>query len=63
MVVLEKCLGVFFFKLDVYLLVVGGLEVEELVVDLAMAIVLVVSFWDWVVDLIMIILGEIGLGG
>lgn len=61
--VLEKRLGVPLSKLDAYLSVAGGLEVEEPAVDLAMAIALVASFRDRVVDPTMIILGEIGLGG
>lgn len=61
--VLEKRLGVPLSKLDAYLSVAGGLDVEEPAVDLAMAIALVASFRDRVVDPEMIILGEIGLGG
>jgi DNA repair protein RadA/Sms len=49
--------------LDAYLSVAGGLEVEEPAVDLAVAIALMASFRDRIVDPEMVILGEIGLGG
>ena len=61
--VLEKRLGVPLSKLDAYVASAGGLGVEEPATDLAIAIALVASFRDRVVDPDMIILGEIGLGG
>lgn len=61
--VLEKRLGVPLSKLDAYLSVAGGLEVEEPAVDLAVAIALMASFRDRIVDPETVILGEIGLGG
>jgi DNA repair protein RadA/Sms len=61
--VLEKRLGVPLSKLDAYLAAAGGLEVEEPAVDLAVAIALMASFRDRIVDPEMVILGEIGLGG
>lgn len=61
--VLEKRLGIPLSKLDAYLSVAGGLEVEEPAVDLAVAIALVASFRDRVVDPELVILGEIGLAG
>jgi DNA repair protein RadA/Sms len=61
--VLEKRLGVPLSKLDAYLAAAGGLGVEEPAVDLAVAIALMASFRDRIVDPEMVILGEIGLGG
>ncbi len=61
--VLEKKVGIPLSKLDAYVSAAGGLDVEEPAADLAMAIALVASFRDKIVDPQTIILGEIGLGG
>ncbi len=61
--VLEKRVGIPLSKLDAYLASAGGLGVEEPAADLGIAIALVASFRDRVVDPGTILIGEIGLGG
>ncbi|MBJ7898480.1 MAG: DNA repair protein RadA [Cyanobacteria bacterium RI_101] len=61
--VLEKRVGIPLSKLDAYVSAAGGLEVEEPAVDLGVAIAVVASFRDRVVDPGTVLLGEIGLGG
>lgn len=60
---LEKWVGIFLLKLDIYVVIVGGLSVEEFVADLGVVIVVVVSFCDCVVDFWIVLFGEVGLGG
>lgn len=61
--VLEKRVGIPLSKLDTYVATVGGLSVEEPAADLGVAIAVVASFRDRVVDPRTILLGEVGLGG
>ncbi|MBF2057837.1 MAG: DNA repair protein RadA [Cyanobacterium sp. T60_A2020_053] len=61
--VLEKRVGIPLSKLDAYMASAGGLGVEEPAADLGMAIALVASFRDRVVDPRTVLIGEIGLGG
>ncbi|MCL2923663.1 MAG: DNA repair protein RadA [Trichodesmium sp. MAG_R04] len=61
--VLEKRVGIPLSKLDTYVATVGGLSVEEPTADLGVAIAIVASFRDRVVDPRTILLGEVGLGG
>ncbi|HEY9702396.1 MAG TPA: DNA repair protein RadA, partial [Allocoleopsis sp.] len=61
--VLEKRVGIPLSKLDAYVASVGGLNVEEPAVDLGMAIALVASFRDRIVDPSTVLIGEVGLGG
>lgn len=61
--VLEKRVGIPLSKLDAYVASAGGLGVEEPAADLGIAIALVASFRDRVVDPRTVIIGEIGLGG
>ncbi|NEP83524.1 MAG: DNA repair protein RadA [Okeania sp. SIO3B3] len=61
--VLEKRVGIPLSKLDTYVATVGGLSVEEPAADLGVAIAVVASFRDRVVDPRIILLGEVGLGG
>jgi DNA repair protein RadA/Sms len=61
--VLEKRVGIPLSKLDAYVASAGGLKVEEPAADLGMAIALVASFRDRVVDPRTVLIGEIGLGG
>lgn len=61
--VLEKRVGIPLSKLDAYVASAGGLSVEEPAADLGMAIALVASFRDRVVDPRTVLIGEIGLGG
>jgi DNA repair protein RadA/Sms len=61
--VLEKRVGIPLSKLDAYLASAGGLGVEEPAADLGMAIAIVASFRDRVVDPRTVLIGEVGLGG
>ena len=61
--VLEKRVGIPLSKLDAYVASAGGLGVEEPAADLGMAIALVASFRDRVVDPRTVLIGEVGLGG
>lgn len=61
--VLEKRVGIPLSKLDVYVASAGGLNVEEPAVDLGIAIAVVASFRDRVVDPGTVLVGEVGLGG
>lgn len=61
--VLEKRVGIPLSKLDVIVASVGGLKVEEPAADLAVAIAIVASFRDRVIDARTVLLGEVGLGG
>ena len=61
--VLEKRVGVPLSKLDAYVSSVGGLGVGEPAADLGVAIAIVASFRDRVVDPRIVLIGEVGLGG
>ncbi|NCQ42875.1 MAG: DNA repair protein RadA, partial [Cyanobacteria bacterium] len=61
--VLEKRVGIPLSKLDAYVASAGGLAVEEPAADLGMAIAIVASFRDRMVDPRTVLIGEIGLGG
>jgi DNA repair protein RadA/Sms len=61
--VLEKRVGVPLSKLDTYVASVGGLEVSEPAADLGVAIAIVSSFRDRIVDPHTVLIGEVGLGG
>jgi len=61
--VLEKRVGIPMSKLDAYLASAGGLCVEEPAVDLGVAIAIVASFRDRIVDPSTVLIGEVGLGG
>ncbi|HLO84714.1 MAG TPA: DNA repair protein RadA [Nostocaceae cyanobacterium] len=61
--VLEKRVGIPMSKLDSYVASAGGLNVEEPAVDLGIAIAIVASFRDRVVDPGTVLIGEVGLGG
>lgn len=61
--VLEKRVGVPLSKLDTYMASVGGLTVSEPAADLGVAIAVVSSFRDRIVDPHTVIIGEVGLGG
>ena len=61
--VLEKRVGIPLSKLDAYVSSVGGLGVGEPAADLGVAIAIVASFRDRVVDPRTVLLGEVGLGG
>ena len=61
--VLEKRVGIPLSKLDAYVASAGGLGVGEPAADLGMAIAIVASFRDRVVDTRTVLIGELGLGG
>lgn len=61
--VLEKRVGIPLSKLDTYVASAGGLNVEEPAMDLGIAIAVVASFRDRVVDPRTVLIGEVGLGG
>jgi DNA repair protein RadA/Sms len=61
--VLEKRVGIPLSKLDAYVASAGGLGVAEPAADLGMAIAIVASFRDRIVDARTVLIGEIGLGG
>ncbi len=61
--VLEKRAGYFFNGMDTYLNVIGGLKLYEPAADLSVAMALVSSLKDTVVDEHTLAFGEIGLAG
>jgi DNA repair protein RadA/Sms len=61
--VLEKRVGIPLSKLDAYVASSGGLSVNEPAADLGVAIAVVASFRDRLVDPRLVIIGEVGLGG
>jgi DNA repair protein RadA/Sms len=60
--VLEKRVGIPLSKLDTYVASVGGISVTEPAADLGVAVAIVASFRDRIVDPHTAILGEVGLG-
>jgi len=61
--VLEKRVGIPLSKLDAYVSTAGGLGVEEPAADLGIALAVVASFRDRLVDPRAVVIGEVGLGG
>ena len=61
--VLEKRVGLDFSKQDVYINVMGGIEVDEPSADLGIALAIATCARDVVVDPQTVIIGEIGLSG
>jgi DNA repair protein RadA/Sms len=61
--VLEKKLGLKFSSHDVYLNVIGGLQIDEPASDLAIALALISSLTNKVIPDDLIAIGEIGLSG
>ncbi len=61
--VLEKRVGIPLSKLDAYVATAGGLGVEEPAADLGIAVAVVASFRDRIVDPRTVLIGEVGLGG
>ncbi|MBM0742633.1 DNA repair protein RadA [Phormidium sp. CLA17] len=61
--VLEKRVGIPLSKLDAYVASSGGLSVNEPAADLGVAVAVVASFRDRLVDPRMVLIGEVGLGG
>lgn len=61
--VLEKRAGYYFSNLDTYINVIGGLRLDEPAADLAVALSLISSLKDSIIDEHTIAFGEIGLAG
>ncbi len=61
--VLEKRVGIPLSKLDAYVAAAGGLMVAEPAADLGVAVAVVASFRDRLVDPELVLIGEVGLGG
>lgn len=61
--VLEKRAGYFFGSLDVYLNIVGGLQLDETACDLSVCLAMVSSLLDQPIGDKTVAIGEVGLGG
>ena len=61
--VLEKRAGYFIQNIDIYLNVVGGLELEETSIDLAVILSIFSGLTDKPIPDDMVVFGEVGLGG
>lgn len=61
--VIEKKLGLFLSKSDIFINIAGGIRIDEPAIDLAVAMSIYSSFKDIPVDSETVILGEIGLSG
>src|SRR4030095_11722214 len=61
--VLEKKLGLFLNKSDIFLNIAGGIKIDEPAIDLAVAMSIYSSFRDIPVDSETVVLGELGLSG
>lgn len=61
--VIEKRLGARLWDQDIYLNVVGGLEIEEPAADLGVAAAILSSFLNLPLPASTVVLGEVGLGG
>lgn len=61
--VLEKRIGLRFQDQDVYVNVVGGLRLNEPAIDLGIAVAIISSLWEKVVNKNVVIIGEVGLSG
>jgi len=61
--VLEKRLGLNFFKQDIFVNIVGGVAIDDTAADLALAAALISSFTDTTIDFNTAFIGEIGLTG
>ena len=61
--VIEKRLGLHLAGQDVYVNVVGGLQIDEPTIDLGIVMAVVSSFRDQPIDSRTVVMGEIGLGG
>lgn len=61
--VLEKKLGLFLNKSDIFLNIAGGVKIDEPAIDLAVGMSIYSSFKDIPIDSETVMLGEIGLSG
>lgn len=63
LVVLEVCCGVLFGNYDIFFNVVGGLKINEFVVDFVVVVVIVVVVFEVVLFVKMVVYGEISFFG
>ena len=61
--VIEKKLGLFMNKSDIFINIAGGIKIDEPAIDLAVAMSIYSSYRDIPVDSETVILGELGLSG
>ncbi len=61
--ILEKKLGIFLSKYDIFLNIAGGVKIDEPAIDLAVALSIYSSFKDIPVDSETVVIGELGLSG
>lgn len=61
--ILEKRSGIELFKSDVYVNIVGGVDLDEPSIDLAVVMAIASSYRNFVVPNNLVILGEVGLTG
>jgi DNA repair protein RadA/Sms len=61
--IIEKKLGLFLSKYDIFLNIAGGVKIDEPAIDLAAAMSIYSSFKDIPIDSETVVLGEIGLSG
>ena len=61
--VMEKRLGLHLSGQDIYINIVGGLQIDEPTMDLGIVVAVVSSLRDTPIDSRTIVLGEVGLGG
>lgn len=61
--VLEKRAGYFFGSLDIYINIVGGLQLDETACDLSVCLAMVSSLLDQPIGDKTVAIGEVGLGG
>lgn len=61
--VLEKKLGLFLSRYDVFVNIAGGIKIDEPSIDIAVAMSILSSFRDAPVESTTLLLGEIGLSG
>ncbi len=61
--VIEKKLGLFLNKSDIFVNIAGGIKIDEPAIDLAVAMSIYSSYKDIPVDSETVILGELGLSG
>jgi len=61
--ILEKKLGIFLSKYDIFLNIAGGIKIDEPAIDLAVALSIYSSLKDIPVDSETVVIGELGLSG
>ena len=61
--VLEKKMGLFLNKYDIFLNIAGGVKIDEPAIDLAGILSMYSSFKDVPIDSETVVLGEVGLAG